>query len=133
MEKTNDELLAIYQIASNELSSIKTNQWSLASNTLFVFVALSAIARILENPGIVSKLLLAGLSLLALAMSSFMLYKLNNSVNYRKKIKKKIIDKLSEDAREVLDQENRIGPASRFILQTALTIGAGLNIWIIFN
>ena len=55
-ENTNAELLSIYEIASNELSSIKTNQWSLASNTFFVFVALSAIVRILGETGITEKL-----------------------------------------------------------------------------
>ena len=79
------------------------------------------------------KIVLSGLSLLALGMSSYMLYKLNNSVQYRKKIKKKIIEKLSDDAKEVLVNEDQIGPASRIILQTALIIGASLNIWIIIS
>jgi len=69
-EKSNDELLVIYQIISNELSSIKTNQWSLASNTLFVFVALSAIGRLLGEVGSLEKLILSALSIIALSMSS---------------------------------------------------------------
>jgi len=54
-------------------------------------------------------------------------------VKYRKEVKNRIHEKLSDEAKAVLFQEKKIGPASRIILQTALVIGASLNIWIIFN
>ena len=134
-EKELQERLMLYQVTSNELSSLKPRQWSLTSNTFFLFVAITAIANLIgDNIKIIDKLLLSFLTILVLIMSSLVLYKLRVATNNREKIYKEIADYFHSSNKNIIDKyTEKKGPPSYKLLRIAIFIGAIISIWVIFR
>lgn len=132
-EREHQEKLMLYGVTANELSSLKSKQWSLTSNTFFLFVAITAIGNFIgENIVQTDKFWLSALAILVLIMSSVVLYKLKVATDNREGIYKALAESFHSSNKEILQSnQKRFGPPSYYLLQVAILIGTIISIWII--
>lgn len=128
------ELLALYQVNTQDLTNFKGQQWSLTNYALVAFAAIIGIPRI---PGIVvsscGRLILCVIATAVTLLATCLLWRLRTSIEDRRKRNDRIFLRLSPAFRTARGEKTTVSSTEMYaFLVLFLVIGLGLVWWLAY-
>jgi small-conductance mechanosensitive channel len=128
------ELLALYQVNTQDLANFKDQQWTLTNYTLVAFAAIIGVPRI---PGIevsiCGRLVLCVIATIVALLATWLIWRLRTSIEDRRKRNERIFPRLTPAFRAARGDKTAISSTEMYVfLVLFLLIGLGLVWWLVY-
>ena len=129
------ELLALYQVTTQDLAFFKSQQWSLTNYGLLALAAIAGIPQITGLPGTKCIATILCISAVAItALTAFLLWRLHGSIEVRRGRLEKVYAKLSDAFREARGIKPSVSAWEMVIpLWVVLLVALALSLWLVVS
>jgi hypothetical protein len=126
------ELLALYQVTTQDLAFFKSQQWTLVNYGLLALAAVAAIPQITGlSPNQCVRWALCGVEVLVTFITAWLVWRLHGSIHERRKRLKRVYDRLSDEFRRARGDKKSVSAWEMAMpLQVVLLIALGLSAWV---
>jgi hypothetical protein len=129
------ELLALYQVTTQDLAFFKSQQWSLTNYGLLALAAIVGIPQV-SNLEITSCIAIS-LSVIAVSvtlLTGFLLWRLHGSIKERRDRLKRVYARLSDEFRKARGEKKSVRPWEMLLpMLVVLALALVLSVWVIAN
>jgi hypothetical protein len=131
-DREQSELLALYQVTTQELAFFKSQQWTLVNYGLVALAAVAAIPQVAGlSPNQCARWALCGVAVLVAGITSWLVWRLHGSIHERRERLKRVYARLSDEFRKARGDKKSVSAWEMSLpLQVVLLVALGLSIWV---
>ncbi len=133
-EDERQELLALYQATTQDLSFFKSQQWAITNYALIAFAAIIGVPQLAKQtftPCV--RTLLIGAAIAMTVLSTIVLYRLKRSIDDRRARLDRVYDRFSDEFKNARGTKKKVSSEEMFVFLIALIlVGAFIASWLIY-
>jgi hypothetical protein len=131
-EAERTEILALYQVTTQDLVFFKSQQWTLLNYGLVALAAVAAVPQITGlNPTAIGRWVLMAAAALVTVATAWLLWRLHGSIEERRARLQRVYTRLSDEFRLARGVKTSVNPWEMLIpLHVLLAIACGFSLWV---
>jgi len=129
-----EELLALYQVTTQDLAFFKSQQWAITNYVLVAFAAIVGIPQLAgSSVGSCARLLLCFAATVTAVLGFWVLFRLKRSIDERRARLDRIFARLSSEFQNARGTKVQVSSLEMFVfLCVLLAIGMVLTCWLVY-